>query len=151
MIAMMPRSVRETMSASSAPTPAEGSVERIVIGMDVALVQHAQHDVHGDDRRQDQQQRVVERGLERERRALEARLHAGRQADLPFRGANRIHRVAQRGAGREIERNGRRRKLAEMIDDQRRGCSTIRATLLSLTCAAGWVFGPSEPLQRTAC
>ncbi len=32
MMAMMPRSVCDTISANSAPTPAEGSVDRIVIG-----------------------------------------------------------------------------------------------------------------------
>jgi hypothetical protein len=33
-------------------------------GMDVALVQHAQHDVHGDDGRQNQDRLVGQRGLE---------------------------------------------------------------------------------------
>ena len=45
MSAMMLNSVLNRRSASTAPAPAEGSVERIVIGVDVALVEHAQHDV----------------------------------------------------------------------------------------------------------
>ena len=40
--------------------------------VDEALVEHAQHDVDGDHRRQDQEQLVRQRGLERQRRALEA-------------------------------------------------------------------------------
>ena len=38
--------------------------------MDEALVEHAQHDIHGDDRRRDQQQLIGQRGLEGRRRAL---------------------------------------------------------------------------------
>ena len=40
--------------------------------MDEALVEDAQHDIDGDDRREDQEQLVRERRLEGERRALEA-------------------------------------------------------------------------------
>jgi len=68
--------------------------------MDEALIQHAEHDVDGDDRRQDQQQLVGERFLERQRRALEAGHDAARQADLRLGLADRRHRGAKRGAGR---------------------------------------------------
>ena len=52
-----------SISASSAPTPAEGSVDRIVIGMDVALVEDAEHDVDGGERRRDQERLAAERIL----------------------------------------------------------------------------------------
>ena len=57
--------------------------------VDVALVEHAEHDVHRDDGRENQQQRAVERRAERFRRALEARLDAGGHADLALRGFDR--------------------------------------------------------------
>ncbi|KAG0735838.1 hypothetical protein G6F24_018577 [Rhizopus arrhizus] len=67
MIPMMPimsSSVPLINNASKAPTPADGK--------------DAQHDVHGDHRGQDQPQRAGQRILERQRRALEPRLHTGR-------------------------------------------------------------------------
>ena len=88
--------------------------------VDEALVEHAQHDVHRDDRGEDQQQLVGERRLEGERRALEVDLHAGRHADFRLHGLDRLHRVAERRARREVERDRRRRKLAEVVDRQRR-------------------------------
>ena len=41
-------------------------------GVDVALVEHAEHDVNGDERGQDQHRLVGQRGLKGLRRALEA-------------------------------------------------------------------------------
>ena len=52
--ATTPRSLPVRSKARMAPTPAEGSVERMVNGMNVALVEHSQHDVHGDDGGQNQ-------------------------------------------------------------------------------------------------
>ena len=68
--------------------------------VDVALVEHAQHDVHRDDGREDQQQRAVERGAERFGRALEARLDAGRHADAraaPSRSPRPLRRATRPG------------------------------------------------------
>ncbi len=90
-------------------------------GVDVALVQHAQHDVHRDDRGQDQQQRVVERGLERQRRALEVDGDRRRHAQLGLRGADRLHGLAQRRALGEVERDGGRGELPDVVDDERTG------------------------------
>ena len=89
--------------------------------VDVALVKYAEHDVDGDDRRNDQQQLVAEGGLKRERRALECREHAGRKPNLALGVADRVDRVAKRGARRQVERYRRRGKLAEMSDRQGRG------------------------------
>ena len=38
-------------SAITAPTPADGRVERIVSGMNIALVENAKHDIDGGDAR----------------------------------------------------------------------------------------------------
>ena len=85
--------------------------------MDVALVEHAQHDIDGDDGGEDQQQLVAERRLEGERRALEARDDARRPARyLLFCGLHGIDRGAQRmrssATSNEIDRG---RELAEMV------------------------------------
>ena len=50
--------------------------------VDVAFVEHAQHDVDRDQGGQDQQRFVRQRGLERPRRALEAGLDARRQPEF---------------------------------------------------------------------
>ena len=70
--------------------------------MDVALVEHAQHDVDGDDGGEDQQQLVVERRLEGQRGALECVMMLARQADLLLRRRDRVDRRAERGAGRRL-------------------------------------------------
>ena len=118
--AMMVRSSPASMRASSAPMPADGSVERIVIGMDEALVQHAEHDVHRRARRPP---------------AATARWSGccGRRAPRPERWcgccpASRCRcsafSMAETAApseapGRKIERYRGRRKLRQMIDEQR--------------------------------
>ena len=89
--------------------------------MDEALVEHAEHDVHGDDGGQYEPQLIAERTAERRRGALKLDLRARWQADFGLRFLDGVHRVAERRARREIERDGRRRELADVIDDQRRG------------------------------
>ena len=101
--------------------PAEGSVDRMVIGMDEALVEHAEHDIHRQHRRREQEQFVRQRGLERLRRALEGDLKARRQAEIGEPGVDRVDGAAERGARREVERDRRHRKLFQMRDLQRRG------------------------------
>ena len=86
--------------------------------MDVALVEHAQHDVHRDDRREDQPHFVRERGAEGECRALEPDLHRGRHAELALDAFDRADGVAERCAPRQIERDSRRGKLADAIDGE---------------------------------
>ncbi len=49
--------------------------------MDEALVEHAEHDIHGHDGGREQEQFVRQRGLERLRRALEGDLKARRQTE----------------------------------------------------------------------
>ena len=119
MSAITLRSVRKSRIASSAPTPAEGSVERIVIGVDVALVEHAEHDVHDDERGQDQQRLRGERGLEGLGGSLEAGVDVGRQADLPLRRLDVLDRVSERRARREVEGERDRGELALVVDGER--------------------------------
>ena len=95
MNAMIVKSVSVTSSASVAPTPADGSVERIVSGMHEAFVEDAEHDVDGDDGRQDQPGLVLERLLEYLCGALEPALNRRRHADV---------------AGRALDRDARRRR-----------------------------------------
>nr|GEY79798.1 hypothetical protein [Tanacetum cinerariifolium] len=89
-------------------------------GMDVALVQHAQHDVHRDDGREHQQQRAGERRLERFGRALKLRLHTDRHADVFLHLLDDLHRLAQRNARCQVERHHHRRELPDMGNGQLR-------------------------------
>ena len=64
-------------------------------GMDVALIQDPQHDVDRQQRRQDQERFVGQRGLEGLGGAQEASPDAGRQPHLPGGGFDGRHRVPQ--------------------------------------------------------
>ena len=63
--------------------------------MDVAFIQHAQHDVNGDQRGQNQHRLVRQRNLESLRRALKFRLDAGGHVNLSLDLVDRLHGVAQ--------------------------------------------------------
>ena len=96
-------------------------------GVDVALIQHAQHDVHGDDGGQNQPAFIGQRGLEGARRSLERQLNAGRQVDIGRRLLDGLHRLAQRSAVAQVERDGHGGKLALVVDGQRAGrCLEVR-------------------------
>ena len=84
------------------------------------LVQHAEDDVDGQQRRQDQQRHVAGEGLEGAGVACELGPHAIGQADLVSRLLHQRGGVAQRHAGRQVEGDGRRRVLALVGDRQRR-------------------------------
>ena len=64
-------------------------------GVDVAFVEHAQHDVDGDERGEDQQRLVGERALKGGGGSLEAGIDAGRQADALFDCVDRLDGIAQ--------------------------------------------------------
>ena len=53
-IAMTLRSTLKSSSATIAPTPAEGSVDRIVSGWIKLSYKNAEHDIHRHQRQQDQ-------------------------------------------------------------------------------------------------
>ena len=75
--------------------------------MDVALVEHAEHDVDGDERREDEDRLVGQRAAEGRGGALELGVHAGRHVQVLLRLVDGVDGVAERGAGREVERDGR--------------------------------------------
>ena len=116
--AMTLSSVWQSSSASSAPTPADGSVERIVIGWIIAFVEHAEHDVDRHQRGRDQQRFVGQRCLKGLRRALKAAAGSTR-ADQSRCSAFSMaaHRVAERQSRLEIEGEGDRQETGP--DDSR--------------------------------
>ena len=72
--------------------------------VDVALVEHAEHDVHRDDGGEDQQ-RVCRARPERLRRALEASSGCSPASRLALRRLDGRDGLAERRAGREVERH----------------------------------------------
>ena len=90
-------------------------------GMDVAFVQHAQHDVDRHQRGQNQHRLVGQRCLKRLRRALKRGLNAGRHADFVLDLVHRLDGLAERCVGSQIERKRHHRKLALVIDRDGRG------------------------------
>ena len=90
-------------------------------GVDIALVQHPQDDVDRHQGRQDQERFVVQRGLEGQGRTLETAPDAGRQAQLLGGGLHGLHRLTQGDPRRQVERQGRGRKLPLVADDERTG------------------------------
>src|SRR6266851_1180530 len=88
--------------------------------VNVALIQHTQHNVDDDQRRQNQQRLILQRSLKRPRRSLKLRIHTGRHIQLRLRPVHRIHRIADRLARRQIERDRHSRELALVTDHQRR-------------------------------
>ena len=79
--------------------------------VDEALVEHPKHDIHGRNRRREQEHLVRQRRLEGLRCALEADGETRRKVNLLQRLSDRIDRLAERPARREVERDRRHRKL----------------------------------------
>ena len=89
--------------------------------MNVALVQDTEHDVHSDERRQNQIGLIGQGTLKDRRRALEAGMHAGRHPHLGLRSVDQFRGLAQGRSGGEIERNSRNRELSLVVDRHRGG------------------------------
>ncbi|KAG1254178.1 hypothetical protein G6F68_010976 [Rhizopus microsporus] len=98
--AMIEKSRPHSHSISTAPIPAEGSVDRMQCGQD-------QHRLAG------------QRLLERLRGTLETAADAGRHADLRLCLLDQRDRLAQRDARRQVERQVHRRQHAIVADRQR--------------------------------
>ena len=111
---------RKICSASSAPRPADGSVEMIVSGMREALVEHAEHDIDRDQRRQDQQRLRADRLRDRRGRrpANSARMVSGRCSSATAR-STAPRRLLDGDVRRQAEADGHRRELALVVDHQR--------------------------------
>ncbi|MND67464.1 hypothetical protein D3C80_588800 [compost metagenome] len=88
--------------------------------MDKAFIQHAEHDIHRHHGGDNQPDGVAERGLERQRAALELSLNIRREVQRFFCVQNRLNRFAERIVIRDVERNGGRRELIQMVNRQRR-------------------------------
>ena len=88
--------------------------------MDPALVEDAKDDVHRQDRPQDEERLLVERGLEKLGCALEAALDRARHADLVHGSADGLLGVGQCLAGREVEGKRRGHELRLVVDVQGR-------------------------------
>ena len=84
--------------------------------MDVALVEHPEHDVDGDKRGED------EDGLTRERvfkgcgRALETGAKCGRETEGPLGVLDGLGGLTEGDSGRQVEGNGHGRNLALVVD-----------------------------------
>ena len=89
-------------------------------GMDVALVQHAQHDVDRQQSGQDQDRLRRERILEGRRGSLEAAVNRCRHAQRELSLINGARCRAQVAAGRQIERDGHAGELSLVIHRERR-------------------------------
>ena len=87
--------------------------------MDEALVQHAENDIDGHQRRQNQQAFVRERALEGSGRSLIVGDHAGRQIGLRDYLFHGIQRLPERVSGTQIEGDGDCRELPFMSDGKR--------------------------------
>src|SRR5690242_5124093 len=88
--------------------------------MNKVLVQNAQHDVDGYQRRQNQIRLGRQRSLKRLRRSLKAPMDRGWQNHRALRPLNRFDRIAQRHTGSQVEGDGDCRKLSLMRYRQRR-------------------------------
>ncbi len=88
--------------------------------MDVALVEHAQHDVHSQQGRQNQEGLTGQGAFEFLRRAHEVGAHSSRHADLGLGAVDGVDRIAQRQTGRHVERDRHCRKLPLVSDGQGR-------------------------------
>src|SRR5690606_28041222 len=88
-------------------------------GVDVALVQYAEHDVDDDQRGEDQQYLVGQRCREFGRLADVVAADPARHADTTFDFGDRRHRIGQRMARGDIERDRHRGKLVLVTDHER--------------------------------
>ncbi len=89
-------------------------------GMNVALVEDAEHDVDREQGGQYEVGLIVEGLLVHLCGALERAVDARRHADPVHRRLDRRNRRAQRDAGRQIERNRVRDQKTLVVDGQRR-------------------------------
>ena len=87
--------------------------------MNEALVENSEHHVGGKDRRQDQHALAFERVLKHLRRTLEAGADRDRQTEFALDFLDRVDRLPERKAGREIKRDRHGGLIALVINLQR--------------------------------
>ena len=120
--AMMLKSVCEQHQCEQRADASRGKRGKNRQRMNVAFVQHSQHDIDSDQRRQNQQRLVGERRLKRPAPCPGSwgDTEAGRPISLSTL-LNRVHGIAERSAWRQIEGERHDGKLPLMVDRERRG------------------------------
>ena len=88
-------------------------------GMNVALVEHSEHDVNGDDGGQNEPGLARKRIVKGSRGSLKTGIDAAGQADLLFRLFDRRGGLTQGNSGSKVERQVHHGKLAQVIDRKR--------------------------------
>src|SRR5206468_10242038 len=106
------------------PHPGRGQRRENREGVDVALVEHAEDDVDGDQRGEDEQRLVGERGLEGLRGALEARADAGGEAEVAHGGFDGGDGGDEGDAVGQVEGEGDGGELALVVDGEGGGGGT---------------------------
>ena len=87
--------------------------------MNKALIQHAEDDIHRDNRSHNQPDGISQRGLEGERATLELGRNICGQVKRFFGVQNRLYRITQRMFVWHVERDGGDRELIEVVNRQR--------------------------------
>src|SRR5665213_1296394 len=90
-------------------------------GVNITFIENTQNNINRNQGRQDEQGFVGERGLERGGGAFKRRHNGGRHVKILLRAIHFFNRLSERGVRRKIEGNGDARKLALVVDGQRRG------------------------------
>ena len=83
--------------------------------MDQAFVENSQHDINCHQCGEDEEGSIRQRLLKRLEGAGKTSMNPSRQSNLLLHLLNRLDRITQRHAGRQIERQRHRRKLPLMI------------------------------------
>src|SRR5438094_649072 len=89
--------------------------------MDVTFVENAEHNIERGQSRKDQERLAGQRGLKRLEGSRKTSVNSSRHPHMLLHLPNRLDRVTERNAWREIERQCHRRKLALMIYSNRSG------------------------------
>src|SRR5262249_47102686 len=106
--------------------------------MDETLVQHAEHDVHRDNRRNDEYGLAFERRGKFRGAADQACLNSAGQADISLRAIERLYFLSERNASRQVERERYRRELA-LVRDGERSHALVHLRKSSERNLLGWI------------
>src|SRR5262245_26670076 len=87
--------------------------------MDIALIKHAQYDVHRNKRGQNQERLVLQGCAESLSGPLKTTLHAGRELQIAHRSLDPAHGVSKRSPWRQIKGDRSRRELSLPVDSER--------------------------------
>ena len=117
--AMTLNSVRPQQQGNEGPHASGGQGGEDCDRVDVALVEHPEHDVDGHEGRKNQQGLIAQRILKRLGRALKTALNTRGHSQLLRGRFDRRHRISQGNFRREVERNGRCGKLSLVTDGER--------------------------------